>query len=100
MPWLPYPQGKRPYSWALRMEAANTSTISETIYPSVDIFNSRIHKILLFSLYNLKVHYYVHKSSPFVPRASKINPVCVLLFYLGKIHYRASKRSLSFRPLR
>jgi hypothetical protein len=82
------------------MGAANTSTVSETIYQYVDIiYKRRIHKILLFSLRNLKVRYCVHKSSPFVPSANKINPVCALLSYLCKIYSRASKLSLSFRPL-
>ena len=87
MPWLPNSQGKRPWPWALMMEAANSSIISETIYKFVDIlFTSRVCKISLFSLHNLKVHYNVHKSSLFVPRARKINPVCALLSYFCTIH--------------
>lgn len=80
-----------PWGWG----AANTSTISETIYQYVDIiFKSRIHKILLFSLWNQKARYCVYKTSPFVPRTNKINLVCALLSYLCKINSRASKWSL------
>jgi len=76
--------------WSCPSWEANTDSDSQEI-PSL--------------LWNLKVHYHAHKSSPLVPILCQTNPVHNFSFYFPKIHPiiilpsmpRSSKWSLPFR---
>jgi hypothetical protein len=63
-------------------------------------------KNVLLSLWNLKVHYHVHKIPPTDPTLSQLNPVRPIDSYLPKVHLnviflptpRSSQWSLTFGP--
>jgi hypothetical protein len=64
-----------------------THSLTYGAEPFLRTANCAANQELPSSLWNPKVHYRVHKSSPLVPILILIDPIHIILYFLSKIHF-------------
>jgi len=90
--------------WLFLYNLVSTDWLTNCMeYPSLEVNSHYFHQVNTNLLWNLMVHYYVHKTPPLVHNLSQMNSVHTLIFYSFKHNYiilssmsRSLKWSLPF----